>query len=145
SAGRRLEGAEVAVDGHIVAVSARAVVNASGPWVDHVRRLEDPRAGSSIRLSKGVHAVLEGGEDWCAALTISHDKVRVSFAVPWEGMLLLGTTDTLHDGEPEEATATEADVEQVLAEASVAIGGIGPVCTTFCGLRVLPGGDGATA
>jgi len=71
--------------------------------------------------------------------------VRVSFAVPWEGMLLLGTTDTLHDGEPETVAVTDEDVEQILAEASVAVDGIGPVRATYCGLRVLPGGDGGTA
>ena len=74
-----------------------------------------------MRLSKGVHVLVDGGEDWDAALTISHDKVRVSFAVPWEGMLLLGTTDTEHDGEPEDARVTDEDVQQVLTEASVAV------------------------
>ena len=54
----------------------------------------------SIRLSKGVHVLVDGGADWEAALTIPHDKVRVSFAVPWEGMLLLGTTDTLSRAGP---------------------------------------------
>jgi glycerol-3-phosphate dehydrogenase len=147
SVGRRVEGAEVVADGRPISVSARAVVNATGPWVDRVRQLEDPRAGTSIRLSKGVHAVLEGGEDWGAALTISHDKVRVSFAVPWEGMLLLGTTDTLHDCGPDEVAATEEDVAQVLAEASVALEGVGRdrVRAVFAGLRVLPGGAGETA
>src|SRR5216684_1131811 len=139
------EGAEVVVDGRTVSVSAAKVVNASGPWVDHVRRLEDPGAKQSVRLSKGVHVLVDGGEDWDAALTISHDKVRVSFAVPWEGMLLLGTTDTLHDGEPETARVTDEDVAQVLAEAAVAVDPIGPPRATFCGLRVLPGGDGGTA
>jgi len=47
---------------------------------------------------------------WTAALTIPHDQVRVSFAVPWEDMLLLGTTDTLHEGEPGAVVATEAEV-----------------------------------
>jgi glycerol-3-phosphate dehydrogenase len=147
SAGRRVEGAEVQADGRTIAVAARAVVNASGPWVDHVRRLEDPRAGTSVRLSKGVHAVLEGAEDWGAALTVSHDKVRVSFAVPWEGMLLLGTTDTLHEGSPDEVRVTEDDVSQVLQEASVAVEGLGRerVRAAFAGLRVLPGGEGETA
>jgi glycerol-3-phosphate dehydrogenase len=147
SAGHRLEGAEVVADGRTIPVSARAVVNASGPWVDHVRRLEDPRAARSIRLSKGVHAVLDGGDGWGAALTVSHDKVRVSFAVPWEGMLLLGTTDTLHDGGPEDVTVTDEDVDQVLEEASVAVEGVTRerVRASFAGLRVLPGGEGETA
>jgi glycerol-3-phosphate dehydrogenase len=136
---------EVAVDGGTIQVRAKAVVNAAGPWVDRVRRLEDPRAKPSMRLSKGVHVVVDGGEDWGAALTIPHDKVRVSFAVPWEGMLLLGTTDTEHDGEPDSVSVSDTDVAQVLAEASVAIDGLGPPRATFCGLRVLPGGDGGTA
>jgi len=142
---RGRDGAEVEADGRTIAVRADRVVNAAGPWVDRIRRLEDPAAARSVRLSKGVHVVVDGGREWSAALTIPHDKVRVSFAVPWEGMLLLGTTDTLHDGEPETAGVTSGDVEQVLAEASVAVEKIGPVRATFAGLRVLPGGDGSTA
>ena len=138
-------GAEVVVDGRAIAVSARSVVNAAGPWVDRVRRLENPAARASMRLSKGVHVVVDGGEDWNAALTIPHDKVRVTFAVPWEGMLLLGTTDTEHDGEPESARVTDDDIQQVFDEAAPALDGLGPPRVSFCGLRVLPGGDGATA
>ena len=138
-------GAEIAVDGRTIAVRARAVVNAAGPWVDRVRRLEDPGSRPSMRLSKGVHVVVDGGEDWHAALTIPHDKVRVSFAVPWEGMLLLGTTDTEHDGEPESARVTDGDVQQVLDEAALAVDGLGPPRASFVGLRVLPGGHGETA
>src|SRR2546430_7590998 len=51
-------------------------------------------------------------EPWSAALTIPHDKVRVSFAVPWQDMLLLGTTDTLFEGGPEAVQATEAEVDR---------------------------------
>ncbi len=40
---------------------------------------------------------------------------------------------------------SDADVEQVLAEAAVAVDGLGPPRATFCGLRVLPGGEGGTA
>jgi glycerol-3-phosphate dehydrogenase len=138
-------GAEVSADGTMVSVRAKAIVNATGPWVDRVRLLEDPGAKPSMRLSKGVHVLVDGGDDWDAALTIPHDKVRVSFAVPWEGMLLLGTTDTPHEGEPEDVRVTDDDVRQVLDEASVAVDGLGAPRATFCGLRVLPGGDGTTA
>jgi glycerol-3-phosphate dehydrogenase len=144
----RVAGVEVLVDGSAVSVSARAVVNATGPWVDAVRRLEDPSASPSIRLSKGAHLLLGVDEPWSTALTIPHDKVRVSFALPWQGMLLLGTTDTLHEDEPEAVAATEADVEQILAEAAVAITPAllrrEAVRSTFAGLRVLPVGDGST-
>ena len=140
----RNDGADVAVDGEIVRVQARSIVNATGPWLDRIRRLEDPAVAPSIRLSKGVHVIVDGGEDWHAAVTIPHDKARVSFAIPWEGKLLLGTTDTLHEGEPEEAAVTEEDVRTVLAEASVAVHDLGAVRASFHGLRVLPGGPGST-
>jgi glycerol-3-phosphate dehydrogenase len=141
----RSDGADVHVDGHDIAVRARMIVNATGPWLDHVRRLEDPAAAPSIRLSKGVHVVVDGGEDWGAAVTIPQSKVRVSFAIPWEGMLLLGTTDTLHEGEPDDARVTDDDVRTILDEAASAIDDIGTVRASFFGLRVLPGGPGATA
>src|SRR4029079_899215 len=60
----RHDGADVRVDGHDVAVRASMIVNATGPWLDHVRRLEDPAAAPSIRLSKGVHLGGERGGDW---------------------------------------------------------------------------------
>jgi glycerol-3-phosphate dehydrogenase len=40
---------------------------------------------------------------------------------------------------------TPEDVRQVLREAAVAVEGVGEPRATFCGLRVLPGGEGATA
>jgi glycerol-3-phosphate dehydrogenase len=140
--GRRVSGADVVTDSGTITVSARTVVNAAGPWVDEIRRLADAGAEPSIRLSKGVHVLLSTDNAWSAALTIPHDKVRVSFAVPWEGMLLLGTTDTLHEGGPDTVLADEADVERVLAEAAVALEEPAlrreHIRAVFAGLRVLP-------
>jgi glycerol-3-phosphate dehydrogenase len=135
--------------GESVEVKARAVVNATGPWIDRVRRLEDPAAQLSSRLSKGVHALLALDEPWSAALIVPHDRVRVSFAVPWEGMLLLGTTDELFEGDPDEAAPTDADVDQILREAGIALDSSvvrrDAVRATFAGLRVLPGAGDTTA
>jgi glycerol-3-phosphate dehydrogenase len=142
----REDGADVEVDGSEVRIRARSVINATGPWLDRLRLLEDPSAAPSIRLSKGVHVIVEGAEDWNAAVTIPQSKVRVSFAIPWEGMLLLGTTDTLHEGEPEDATVTDEDVRTIFDEAAVALHDVPTdVRASFCGLRVLPGGPGETA
>ena len=146
SSGGRVIGADVRVEGADVAVNARVVVNAAGPWIDHVRRLEDPGAGTSVRLSKGAHVLVPAESEWTAALTIAQDDVRVTFAVPWYGMLLLGTTDTLHEGDPAEVTAEATDIEQILTEASVALGpelvALDRVRASFAGLRVLPAGEG---
>jgi glycerol-3-phosphate dehydrogenase len=145
----RVVGAELAVDGRHVALTARVVVNAAGPSVDAVRRLEDAGAGTSVRLSKGAHVLVPGGAGWGAALTLPQDEVRVTFAVPWYDHLLLGTTDTEYEGDPLAVEATEEDVGQILAEARLALPaervGREQVRSTWAGLRVLPVGKGGTA
>jgi glycerol-3-phosphate dehydrogenase len=120
----------------------RHVVNATGPAVDAVRRLEDPNAGTSVTLSKGVHLVLDLPDGFDTALAVPVDGSRIAFAIPWEGMLLLGTTDT----PAEQATVTEADEAQILDEAATALSvARDTVRSRFAGLRVLPLTASATA
>jgi glycerol-3-phosphate dehydrogenase len=133
------------LDGAQYGVNARVVVNASGPWVDHVRTLEDRAAAPSVRLSKGAHVIVAQREPWRAAVTLPLEGGRVSFAIPWEDQLLLGTTDEPYEGEPGAVSCTDADVEQILAEAAQSIDGsyLSPdgVRYAFAGLRVLPLGN----
>ncbi len=137
--------AQVAVDGEVLDVAARAVVNATGPWIDAVRRLEDPSAGTSVALSKGVHVVLERTGDWGAAVTIPVEAARVVFAIPWAGMLLAGTTDTPFEGDPSDVRSTETEERQILAEVGVAVDvSSADVRARFAGVRVLPAGVGGT-
>jgi glycerol-3-phosphate dehydrogenase len=142
--------------GHVVAARAgdvlvrcRSVVNAAGPWVDEVRRLEDPAAAPMARLSKGVHLTMRQDEPWGAALTVPVDRGRVTFAVPWEGTLLLGTTDTEYEGDPAAARPEPEDVDTVLREASLGLPAEllarDRIRYAFAGLRVLPRGRGDTA
>jgi glycerol-3-phosphate dehydrogenase len=142
----RIVGAEVSAEGGIISIDAKVVVNAAGPWVDHVRRLEDGRLGTSVRLSKGAHVVLSRAEEWTGALTVPQDDVRVTFAVPWYDLLLVGTTDTEYEGDPAAVSVDPPDVDQILAEAAVALGADAVsrdrVRATFAGLRVLPAGQG---
>jgi glycerol-3-phosphate dehydrogenase len=102
----------------ILDLRARHVVNAAGPWVDRVRRIDDPGAEPIVRLSKGVHLLLHSGEEWRAGVAVPVDGGRVALGIPWQGMLMLGTTDTLFEGDPRDALVTEADVMCILDEAS---------------------------
>lgn len=140
----RDDGAVVRSDNETFTVRARRVVNATGPWVDELRRLEAPHARRSIRLSKGVHVLVDGGDGWNAAVTIPQPGGRVTFAIPWYGVLLLGTTDEPFEAAPNTVAATAADVAQVLAEARQAVEEIGSPIGTFAGLRALPIGTGDT-
>ncbi|MER6969961.1 glycerol-3-phosphate dehydrogenase/oxidase [Nocardioides sp. NPDC000445] len=127
-------------------VNARVVLNAAGPWVDHLRRMENPGAAPSIRLSKGAHLVLKRKSPWKAAMATPIDKHRITFALPWEDQLLLGTTDEPYDGDPADVAATEADVTQILDEAAFSVRGAeldrSLMTYAFAGLRVLPSGPG---
>jgi glycerol-3-phosphate dehydrogenase len=105
------------LSGRRVRVRARAVVNAAGPWVDAVRRLEDPQASPLLLLSKGVHVVMR-----LERLPVNHLWVigtpdgRSIFTIPRGNAVYVGTTDTHFprggDLWPE---VTSEDVEYLLA------------------------------
>ncbi|MEU3371979.1 FAD-dependent oxidoreductase [Streptomyces sp. NPDC006711] len=147
----RVTGAELKdrLDGEEFGVDARLVLNATGPWVDHLRKMEDPASAPSIRLSKGAHLVLKRTSPWKAALATPIDKYRITFALPWEDMLLLGTTDEEFEGDPADVGVTEADTAQILDEAAFSIRdqqlSRDLITYSFAGLRVLPGGPGDTS
>ena len=120
SDGGQLAGARV-VDrlyGASFTVAARQVVNATGPWLDRIRRLDDPAVAPVLRLTKGVHILVPRhrvGNAHAIVLRAPHDG-RVMFAIPWEEQVLVGTTDTDYDGAPE-AVAAEADDVRYLLDA----------------------------
>ncbi|HEY4867868.1 MAG TPA: glycerol-3-phosphate dehydrogenase/oxidase [Candidatus Dormibacteraeota bacterium] len=132
-------------------IRCRSVINAAGPWVDAIRLMEDPRARPMARLSKGAHIVLEPPRDlpWQAAVTTPLEGGRVSFAVPWEGMLLLGTTDTDYEGDPAAVRAEPEDIDEILSEASRSLPAEvlarDRIRYTFAGLRVLARSGTSTA
>src|SRR5580704_304160 len=77
-------------------IRARAFVNATGPFSDAVRQLASPGAATRMRPSKGVHIMvpLDGFSDRDAVLIPKTEDGRVIFGIPWNGRLLIGTTDT---------------------------------------------------
>lgn len=116
----RVAGARVvdALGGATFQIAARVVVNATGPWLDRVRRIDDPAAAPVLRLTKGVHIVVPRervGNKNAIVLRAPRDG-RVMFAIPWEDQTLVGTTDTDYDARPE-AVAADADDVRYLLEA----------------------------
>ena len=130
-------------------VRCRQVVNAAGPWVDKVRRLEDPHCAPGSRLSKGVHVTLPMPPGWRAAIARTVGGSRVAFALPWEGVLLIGTTDAPYEGEPEDLKVEAPDLDQVFHEASLSLPkevlNRDRMLYSFAGLRVLELGRSTTA
>ena len=102
--------------GRELRVRARCVVNAAGPWIEALRRLEDPQAPSVLHLSKGVHVSLPAERLPVRHIVIvnTSDK-RSMFVIPRGDVVYVGTTDTSYgrgaDVWPE---VERADVEYVL-------------------------------
>ena len=81
--------------GAAISVKARSVVNATGPFSDKIRQLARPDATPRLRPSKGVHLLfpMELFPGKVALLVPQTEDQRVIFAVPWQGRLLVGTTE----------------------------------------------------
>jgi glycerol-3-phosphate dehydrogenase len=129
--------------GDMRTVRALAVVNATGPWTDALRRLDDPGAGPLLRLTKGVHAVVPRarlGQTHAVTLTSPIDG-RVMFVLPWGEQSYIGTTDTDDPEPPEDVRADADDVVYLLRSANAYFPSarLGPsdVVSTWAALRPL--------
>ncbi|MFO1518348.1 MAG: FAD-dependent oxidoreductase [bacterium] len=76
-------------------VQAKVVINATGPFVDSIRKMDDPQCAPLLTASSGVHIVLD--PRFCppdtGLLIPKTDDGRVLFVLPWLGHTLVGTTD----------------------------------------------------
>ncbi|WP_353182136.1 glycerol-3-phosphate dehydrogenase/oxidase [Parapedobacter lycopersici] len=77
-------------------VTAKAVINATGVFVDDILTMDTPNHKVMVRPSQGTHLVVDRtflGERDALMIPKTSDG-RVLFGVPWHNYLLLGTTDT---------------------------------------------------
>jgi glycerol-3-phosphate dehydrogenase len=116
--GSRATGVEATCrhSGRRVRVRAACVINAAGPWVDAVRRLEDPGAPPMLHLSKGIHIVLRRERLPARnALILRTSDGRSTFVIPWGEVVYVGTTDTSYDrGAEVWPRISSSDVEYLL-------------------------------
>src|SRR4029077_18170870 len=131
-------------------IRAAAVVNATGPWVDRIRRLEHPGIPPLVRATKGAHVVVPrdrlGHREDIAFLSPIDGRGR--FAVPWGHLSYIGTTDTDTPESPDAVAATPDDVVYLLRSANAQFPnarlGMDDVRATWAGLRpLLAPADGA--
>lgn len=141
----KIVGAQVhdTLRGDQLAIRARVVVNAAGPWSDALAQLDDARAPKRMRPTKGVHLLVArekiGGASAVAFPVVTDG--RLMFAIPWGKFTLIGTTDTDFDGDLDRVYADAADVDYVIAAANHAFPGTpitrADVISTYAGLRPL--------
>ncbi len=134
---------------------ARLFLNCTGPYADSIRQLANSDLSPRIRPSKGVHVVLPASVSGSAdAMLIPKTRDgRVVFAIPFEGQLLLGTTDNDYQNLTQEPVLEANEVDFLLDTLQPFVAkklGKSQVKAGFGGLRPLvvgspPQSDHATA
>ncbi len=121
-------------------IKAQIIVNASGPWVNHTLACVTPALEPlKIDLVQGTHIIIEEHiSDRCFYLQAPTDQ-RVVFVLPWKGKTLIGTTETLFEGNPEDCQPLQSEIDYLL----LTIKHYFPhqpltLDDSFSGLRVLP-------
>jgi glycerol-3-phosphate dehydrogenase len=108
------------LSGAAIEVRARRVVNATGPWADEVRRIDDASVLPCLRLTKGAHVIVprERVDNAYAVVLRSPRDKRILFVIPWDAHAIIGTTDTDFDGSPDDVRPDESDVQYLLEAAN---------------------------
>ncbi|MFC0013736.1 MULTISPECIES: glycerol-3-phosphate dehydrogenase/oxidase [Allobacillus] len=97
-------------------IHAKKVINATGPWVDQVRDLDQSKDNNNVILTKGVHIVFDQ-ERFLLKQSIYFDTEkdkRMIFAIPRDKKVYIGTTDTFYKGNLEDPNVTEEDIDYLL-------------------------------
>ncbi len=141
--GGKIAGAQVEdrLTGKRYTIKAKGCVNATGPWVDQLRKLADRSVTPLVRMSKGIHLVYPDlGLKQALLLSSAKDR-RIFFLIPWRGMTLIGTTDTDYSGDPAQAQATAQDVAYLMEETQKILPHLrldrAKAISTFAGVRPL--------
>ena len=131
----------------MITVTAKAVVNATGVFVDDILQMDKPGSAKTICVSQGVHVVLDRSFFPSAhALMIPETSDgRVLFAVPWHNKVVIGTTDTPVETASLEPVALENEINFILETAGHYLT-VKPtrkdVLSVFAGLRPLAAPQG---
>ncbi|XP_014822033.1 PREDICTED: glycerol-3-phosphate dehydrogenase, mitochondrial [Calidris pugnax] len=98
-------------------VKAKCVINATGPFTDSVRKMDDEEVPNICQPSAGVHIVMPGyySPDNMGLLDPATSDGRVIFFLPWEKMTIAGTTDSPTDV-TSHPSPTEEDINFILNE-----------------------------
>ncbi len=125
---------------------AAVVINAAGPRVDAVRRLDEPQRTAGVVLSRGTHLVVSSAflPGRCGVLIPATDDGRVLFALPWQGHVVVGTTDVPVERAPAgDPVPSDREIEYLAEHAGRYLArpiGSGDVLSAWAGLRALVGG-----
>jgi glycerol-3-phosphate dehydrogenase len=98
-------------------ISSKVMINCTGPWVNQV--IDQHFSGSThsrVKLVQGSHIVVPKMYEGDHAYLLTDDHKRVIFVIPYgEKFTLIGTTDTVFEGNPAEAKLTDKELSYLLS------------------------------
>ncbi|WP_051633526.1 glycerol-3-phosphate dehydrogenase/oxidase [Bacillus sp. UNC41MFS5] len=101
--------------GSVHDIYAKHIINATGPWVDSLRDKDRSLSGKKLRLTKGVHLVIDQSRfPLKQAVYFDTPDGRMVFAIPRDGKTYVGTTDTYYGNDPIHPKMTDADRDYIL-------------------------------
>ena len=120
--GDRIIGARVVdnLSGSECDIKAAVTVNAAGPWADLILGKVRGKKHHGLIRSKGIHLITRQlHKD--RAMVLQTKGGRHFFIIPWRGASLIGTTDTVYKGNPDEFRVTQADIDDFLGEINATV------------------------
>lgn len=106
---------EDVLTGETYDIQAKKVINATGPWVDELREVDNSKKGKTLKLSKGSHLVIDQSVfPLKQAVYFDTPDGRMVFAIPREGKAYVGTTDTFYGKDPVNPRMSEEDQDYIL-------------------------------
>jgi glycerol-3-phosphate dehydrogenase len=136
-----------AVSGKNFEIKATKTVNAAGPFVDLIRKVDQSLFGKRLQLTKGVHIVFPFEKlplQRAAYFDVSDG--RQIFAIPRDGITYVGTTDTVYNQDIDHPRTSLADVEYLIRAVNEMFPSVnlsvGDVISSWAGLRPLIYEDG---
>jgi len=101
-------------------IQAKALVNASGPWMDTtLATLEHKASREHIRMVKGSHIIVKKIFRHSRAYIFQNADGRIIFAIPYEqDFTLIGTTDVDFHGDPSTVAITDDEIDYLCRAAS---------------------------
>jgi glycerol-3-phosphate dehydrogenase len=128
--------------GKIENVQAKMLINAAGPWVDHIINTAiGDNSKKNVRLVQGSHIVVKRMFEHDKCYIFQNSDNRIIFAIPYErDFTLIGTTDQDYKGDPKDIAITDTEIDYLCAAASdyfVKPVTRGDIVWTYSGVRPL--------
>ncbi|HDR04849.1 MAG TPA: glycerol-3-phosphate dehydrogenase [Candidatus Marinimicrobia bacterium] len=133
------------INGAVYKVKSRLIINATGPWTDHMRH-KLQKSDKLLRPTKGIHIVFKKERlPLNRSVVLFSEDGRMIFSVPKGKYTYIGTTDTDYSGDPDDVFASEEDIDYLLAAANRAFNkgklSRADIVSSWAGLRPLIGGE----